>query len=225
MAGMLTNDPLFEPVMNSENPEALVSMLAELGYPVATAGRPLEGGGESDQTCPEVLEVNRLAEFSDAVEWALDQPIGSEAADDAILAGINSFLTMCAGGGGPGPCTPADLSPTKPVLDRAICFYELSRSVPHPGGDTECFYKIWKRFVQKRTITERLANCTTRTCTERRACIVLGPEIGQSCGSNGGTCPPVPVAGCIGNPDGDSWCSSTALPVPASWGPWTRTCP
>ncbi|MFN9972127.1 MAG: hypothetical protein ACK58T_19785, partial [Phycisphaerae bacterium] len=63
MAGMLTDDPLFEPVMNSSNPAALVSMLADLGYPVATAGRPLDGGGDSDQTCPEVLEVNRLTEM------------------------------------------------------------------------------------------------------------------------------------------------------------------
>ncbi|MBN8596755.1 MAG: hypothetical protein J0L78_03685 [Planctomycetes bacterium] len=61
MAGMLTDDPLFEPVMESDYPAALVSMLQELGYPVAVL-RPGDGGGESDEPCPDSAELRPMLE-------------------------------------------------------------------------------------------------------------------------------------------------------------------
>jgi hypothetical protein len=169
MAGMLTDDPLFEPVMNSNDPAALVAMLADLGYPVATAGRPLDGGGESDQTCPEVLEMNRLTEMASGAEWGLTQPIVDEASSAAGLSGVLAFLTPYCG---EQNCTPKQLSPWVQGTPYHIgsCYWVLVRTQRDPIGTggyvVTCQYEARRSTAIHRVAKFRFSNCQELECDQ-----------------------------------------------------------
>lgn len=171
MAGMLTDDPLFEPVMNSTNPAALVSMLAELGYPVATAGRPLEGGGESDQTCLETMDVDRLTEFASGVEWGLTQPIFDSASSAVTLSGVLSFLTPYCG---EPNCTSKQLSPwvQGPPYHIGNCYWVLVRTQRDPigtgGNVVTCQYEARRATAIHRIAKFRFSNCQELECDQFR---------------------------------------------------------
>jgi hypothetical protein len=222
MAGMLTDDPLFEPVMNSSNPAALVSMLAELGYPVATAGRPLEGGGESDQTCGEDTDERRmLVAMANGVEWGMTQSVTDELTGQFATDGVSSFLPACI----PALCVPWWTTTTGPIIPTANCYYSyVGVSITTtPGGFTAtCSYEARRQFKQNRTITGTRLDCSTYTCSQIR----LGwAAVPVTCpfavpAATPFTCSPQPS--CVGPASANAVCTAT---FPTFWNPWGPPCP
>lgn len=102
MAGMLTDDPLFEPVMESENPEGLVEMLAAMGYPVASLCSG-SGGGESGLPPAEGCGIDLLS-FAGATEWALGEPLSDETTE-WIAQGMAAMISTGCDGCTPGTPT------------------------------------------------------------------------------------------------------------------------
>jgi hypothetical protein len=223
MAGMLTNDPLFEPVMNSENPEALVSMLAELGYPVATAGRPLDGGGESDCVGMEE-EVPMLMAMASGTEWGMTQIVTDEVTSQLATDGVLAFIPGCAP---TGPTCPATITwALGAIVPQTPCTYayiNLNITTVVGGFIATCNYEARKPFIQTRTGAGVRSNCTTYTCRQIRIGWAAAPV---SCtyaipNATGFGCPPQPA--CVGPASSNAICSPTA--VPTFWNPWGPPCP
>jgi hypothetical protein len=222
MAGMLTDDPLFEPVMNSSNPAALVSMLADLGYPVATAGRPLEGGGESD--CVGEEEVPMLMAMASGVEWEMTQPIGS--ATD-LIAASESILNQL-----PGPCV-SQTAPTctpKTTLttggSKRCIWIKEATDVDENGNILFCNYRARVVFVETETHTTINADCTITRCTRSRSGHLDGNQVNcQPSMTPGGVthCPTAPS--CYASPPTQTVCSTLATSPLITWTAWTKPCP
>jgi hypothetical protein len=221
MAGMLTDDPLFEPVMNSSNSAALVTMLADLGYPVATAGRPLEGGGESDQVCGED-ERDMLRSMAEATEFAnLMQP-QTESATATVLESMSQMLMTCEA----DPCN-ANTTPWAVTNTPANCgwFLTNSKAITALGGVRyECTYESRRYFRFTRTRTVTLADCTTYSQAECvKVFVAGGTELCVKYIDDGTAyvCPATPEPSCINPANPPSICvTATAPPTPtAGWGP------
>jgi hypothetical protein len=222
MAGMLTDDPLFEPVMNSSNPAALVSMLADLGYPVATAGRPLDGGGESDQVCLEEEAVHRMATLA---ELAQATPVSTPEEQATLVDSLASQMTPC----GPQACTPYASNWIVSMLKK--CTWELRSStgpVRHTGGWTHtCVYeeRMYFRFVRARST--RLPNCLT--INEKQCNTIVFTGVTHNCvkevldGDPPYTCPFNPTSDCIDLNSDHAICSTPTPPTPTVW--YTPPCP
>ncbi|MBL8874516.1 MAG: hypothetical protein JNM86_01830 [Phycisphaerae bacterium] len=216
MAGMLTDDPLFEPVMESENPGALVDMLASMGYPVALL-RPGSGGGETGSPPREGCAIDLLS-FAGATEWALGEPLSDETTE-WISQGMASMISTSCNG-----CTPGD--PTGDPASQAnstTCTYEVIRRDPPVGANpAQCIRHIKKTFKESVTTWKWDNNCNKVPCTSTRTgyttdgietvCETLkstcndckGPASGNFCGNGGPSAPDL---------DG-----------PGRWTSWTPRC-
>lgn len=225
MAGMLTDDPLFEPVMNSTNPAALVSMLADLGYPVATAGRPLDGGGESDQVCIEGIDEKRmLSAMASGVEWGMTQSIADDETVGATVDTIAAWLPKCW----PiTPCTPGATGPAAmgPIVVQACntIFDHMSMTAQGAGYTVWCFYIERQFYTQTRSQPWVDSNCVASTCRQIRTGSVsqtFSCTSGWNMADPPPSCPPQPACSSgtpsiCGNPNG----------LPINWQQWAPPCP
>lgn len=218
MAGMLTDDPLFEPVMNSENPAALVSMLADIGYPVATAGRPVSGGGEGNPPCPD--EDSMLVAMSDATEFAFATHPTSELETLGLLAAMSSMLRTCQ----TSPCM-ASTTPWVVTNIPSNCGWFLidSSSSPVMGGRRyDCTYQSrrYYRFLRTRNIT--LSDCTSFGEAECAKIAVAGETLICSTNVDDGsafTCPATSPS-CANSSNPSAVCSAPPPAAPQNgWGP------
>lgn len=153
LAGMLTDDQLFEAVMESNNPEALVSALAQLGYPVA-ALRP-GGGGESTPPCEEVAELRPML---DVTEWYIQHGPFDSQTIGAFFPTVRSLLRSCSDGCTPHttPWAEFDTEECGWTLDPTAIAEYLSTGVRY-----HCTYIGEKKIVRTRTRNVTLADCTT----------------------------------------------------------------
>lgn len=219
MAGMLTDDPLFEPVMESENPASLVQWLADIGYPVA-AMRIGDGGGETEEPCPDSAELRPMAE---SVEWAIEQPAEDDAASLAVLQQMATYSSTCTGG-----CTPY----TKWINGKVVaggCIWECVSSSPDVVSATagarvyNCIYVPKRTFSQTRLREKKDSSCVVTYCSQRRD----GFGYGSAASCLFTVTPPWPtVVVCPASPS----CLSLPVPscssiAPSSWTMWSPPCP
>jgi hypothetical protein len=198
-------------------------MLAELGYPVATAGRPLDGGGESDCVGMEE-EVPMLMAMANGVEWEMTQPLNSET---EMVAASESVMNQL-----PGPCV-AQTAPTctpKTTLatggtKRCIWVAELSDKDEN-GQILFCNYRARVVFIETETYTTINADCSITRCSRSRTGHLDGSQVNcQPSTTPGGVtiCPAAPS--CYPATPLQAVCNTLSTNPSITWTAWSKPCP
>lgn len=221
MAGMLTDDPLFEPVMNSSNPAALVEMLAAFGYPVATAGRPLGEGAETNCVGEEVT-VPVLMAMAGGVEWGLTQPQETMSDLVAMSESIVGQLQLVCAQTGPS-CPPSQTSLSG---ETKKCIWKTLPPTIQHGQLEWCNYRAQVAFVQSEYWTTVTANCSTTRCNRSRTGTLDGDPVNcipSLTPSNISYCPSNPT--CASVPPTQTICDTKSTDPAIAWSAWSRVCP
>lgn len=214
IAGMLTDDPLFEAVMGSDNPPALISMLADLGYPVAEL-RPPSGDEGPVHTCSDEAQLRWMVDIG---EWGLANSSLDQEASAITLPSIISGFSRCPL---PGTCIPNE-TPWVVQEFSGPCDWKLIDSkvvdTDQHGSWFECSYEKRKQVKQMRTRTITTMSCvnysefqcrskdivvSTATCTRYR--VLVNP----------------PGPACFNSPDcphSEGNCGNTGSWAGISWG-------
>lgn len=211
MAGMLTDDPLFEPVMGSESPETLIEVLAEFGYFVA-ANRPENGGGHTTEPCPDQSPM--LIRMAAGTEWGITQVIDDEASAVLVAQSVAQFLSGCAG----PPCIPGATGPTTsvpPVFKGCEWLFE-SRTVGTSG--VTCTYRLRSKWFESQSTPWMSTSCTPYLCSQSHYGYGFGAEV--SClQPPGSPCSAIPS--CANAANYNATCQTPAK----QWNPWSPQCP
>lgn len=222
LAGMLTDDPLFAVVQNSETPAAFVDMLVDMGYPAA-ALRPVEGGGET-QLCP--AEMMMLNSMADTVDWAGPGMYSTDALADQLVTGMTLNLQACVEPE-PEDCTPEKITPWATTLVPEFCkwFYIGIRSEPRIDENYRwsCMFELRRYFNEYRSAKFRKADCSEVTCSQKRRGYTPGTiiycKVSKLEATPPPTCPSTP--NCPQPPlQYESACKSEYATI---WGDWENT--
>lgn len=181
VAGMLTDDPLFNVVQNSDTPAALVDMLVAMGYSAASVtsltlpfGDPNNGGGE---TIGCVTEVPMLTAMAETADWAGVGVFTTEAEADLLVQAMAANLISC---NDDPECTAEQLTPWASTLSKGECYFAYVGRRSEPRIDENyrwsCMYELRRRFTEYRSAKFRKADCTEVTCYQKR----VGYKSGQT---------------------------------------------
>ena len=181
VAGMLTDDPLFNVVQNSETPGALVDMLVSMGYSAASVtsltvpqGGNGEGGGEMTGCVSEAPMLTAMAQTAD---WAGVGVFATEAEADLLVQAMAANLFVCADD---PDCTAEQLTPWASTLSKGECYFAYVGRRSEPRIDENyrwsCMYELRRRFTEYRSAKFRKADCTEVTCYQKR----VGYKSGQT---------------------------------------------
>jgi hypothetical protein len=207
--------------MGSSNPNALVEMLAAIGYPVAEPQR--NGGGEySNPPCPDDAYMRPMVNI---MEWMVDQSEEVQRDLSITIPAVSSFMSSTTCGGEPGTCDPWTSAwtvlPAYEVPPACGWFLESTSVIlnePGVGTHYSCEYVAKKSFVQHRYRTERMADCSE---ISRQECRKLVKVLSQITCQNfkawlgpAPSCPALPLGATNCGPIPMLPCTNTRAPNP-----------
>lgn len=223
LAGMLTDDPLFNIVQNSDTPGALVEMLVSMGYSAAAVtslAGPNEGGGETGGCIEESRMLTAMAETAD---WAGVGVFSTEAEAPTLVAAMAVNLMRCEPD--EPDCVAEQLTPWAATVTPGSCYFALTGLRSEPRIDENyrwsCMYEIRRRFTEWRSAKFRKEDCSEVTCNREREgytpgqtiyCMISKPDATPpTCGFEKPISCPTP------NLSEEPACKA---PNATHWGPW-----
>lgn len=182
VAGMLTDDPLFNVVQSSDTPEALVDMLVSMGYSAASVtGLALppsdlgDGGGEAIGCVTEVPMLSAMAETAD---WAGVGTFTTEAEADLLVQAMAANLMTCQSDD--PDCVAEQVTPWASTIVKGECYFAYVGRRSEPRIDENyrwsCMYELRRRFTEFRSAKFRKSDCSEVTCYQKR----VGYKSGQT---------------------------------------------